>query len=414
MEAERASPHVLEQWWQNVDGLGTTIDAWMAQAWLRAAVFGHAVILLDRPMATAQTAADAPAPYLRLYTPLDLIDWLVDDAGKLLSVRLLESVPRATYDATEGSQVREITPEGWRVIERDQVGRLGDVTAEGAHDYQGELPIVVLYGKRRPLSTLIGQSILGDPAVYVDDYNLSSEIRELLRKQTFGILNIPLGTGPDAVQPDQAKAMLGESSGTINVAFTPAAAQYLSPDSANVTIYQAEREEVRRTMFRLAGLPWEGDSRDAEAADSRRIKREDLNQTLARYADEVQTAERAIAQLFFRAHFGSRWQVEWKADTPVVSYPDTFDSEVLDDLITRAQLAMGLRLGKTAGDLIKASVVEKLLPNLDETTKNAIQAEIAAMPDPEEERRERLSMMGEALKAGAARPADMSDGGGDA
>lgn len=407
-----AQAHPLDDWWADVDGLGTPMDAYMAQSWLQAAVFGHVFLLLDRPNVSAQTAADAGRLYLRRYTPLDVPDWLVDERGELTAVRLLEAVPRATFDAQVGTQIREVTPAGWRVLERHADGRMAALPkAEGAHDFAGALPIVVLYAKRRPLTPLIGQSVLGDPAVFVDDYNLSSEIRELLRKQTFSMLNVPLGTGQDAVQVDQAQAMLGESMGTANVAFTPQPAQFLSADPANVEVYQSERTEVRRTMFRLAGLPWEGDSRDAESADSRRLKREDLNQTLARYADELQTAEMAIARLWAQAEYGSAWERQWEAAQVTVAYPDTFDSEVLDDTLTRAQLAIALRLGKTATDAIKRTVVGKLLPDASPSLMAEVEQEIAAMPDPEEERQERLSMMGEALKAGAVRtPQDVEAG----
>lgn len=403
--------HPLADWWADVDGLGTPMDAWMAQTWLSAAVFGHVFILMDRDATPALTAADAGRLYLRRYTPLDVPDWLVDERGDLVAVRMLEVVPRGTFDAQVGSQVREVTPQGWRVLDRTGTGQvLTTPREEGQHDYAGALPVVVLYAKRRPLTPLIGQSVLGDPAIYADDYNLSSEVRELLRKQTFSILNIPLGTGQDAVQVSEAQAMLGESMGTANVAFTPQPAAFITADPANVEAYQAERQEVRRTMFRLAGLPWEGDSRAAESGDSRRIKREDLNQTLARYADEVQTAERALAQLWCKATYGATWEREWDQADIEVSYPETFDSEVLDDTLTRAQLALTLRLGKTATDSLKRELVGKLLPDLSPATVSAIEAEIAAMPDPEEERQERQSLMAEALKAGSARPGDLEGG----
>lgn len=418
-EGVSAHAHPLAAWWDDVDGLGTPIDTYMAQSWAVAAVFGHCFLLLDRPRVAAMTAADAPRLYLRRYTPLDCPDWLVDEAGELVAVRFLEVVPRASFDAQPGTQIREVTPTGWRVIERHADGRMAaTATAEGEHDYGGALPVVILYGKRRPMTPIIGQSILGDPAIYVDDYNLSSEVRELLRKQTFSILNIPLGTGQDAVQVDQAQAMLGESMGTANVAFTPLAAQYISADPSNVESYQAERQEVRRTMFRLAGLPWEGDSRAAESGDSRRIKREDLNQTLARYADEEQATDRRIAQLWFRATYGARWEGEWDKSQVEIGYPDTFDSEVLDDTLTRAQLALSLRLGKTATDAIKRQLVAKILPDAPADQLAQIATEIEAMPDPEDERRERLAVMGSAFRATREAPPDALDdvdtGGGDA
>ena len=400
-DEEVTEAHPLAAWWDDVDGLGTPMDAYMAQSWLAAAVFGHVFLVMDRPTTPAQTAAEAGRLYLRRYTPLDVPDWLVDEAGELTAVRLFEAVPRDTFDGQNSTQIREVTAEGWRVLERTGDGRVATKPlSEGQHDYAGALPVVVLYAKRRPLTPIVGQSVLGDPNIYQDDYNLSSEIRELLRKQTFSMLNVPLGTGPDAVQVAEAQAMLGETMGTANVAFTPEPASFISADPANVEVYQAERQEVRRTMFRLAGLPWEGDSRAAESGDSRRIKREDLNQTLARYADEVQTAERTLAQLWFRAEYGDRWTQELEAAEVEVSYPNTFDSEVLDDTITRTQLALTLRLGKTATDALKRQLVGKLLPDVPPSQMSAIEAEIAAMRDPEEERAERLAGMAQAFRAG--------------
>jgi hypothetical protein len=283
--------------------------------------------------------------------------------------------------------------------------------ASGAHDYQGALPVVVLYGTRPMLTPVVGQSVLGDPKVIIDHYNLISEHRELLRKQTFALLNVPLGTGPDAVQVTDAQAMLGQVAGTANVAFTPLAASFLSPDKANVDAYAEERERLERAMFRMAGLPWEADSRDAEAADSRRLKREDLNQTLATYADYVEQADVALAELWFRATYGSRWEAEWEDARVTIAYPDTFDSEVLDDTLTRAQLALSLRLGKTAEASVRKALVSKLLAAEREDVVQQAHADIDAMPDPEVERQDRMTAMSQAF--GKA-PADDAEDDADA
>jgi len=394
-----ATPHPLAVWWEDVDGHGTDIDTFLRTAWDAAATFGHVFLLFDRPAQTAPTAADARAPYLRLYSPLDVPDWLTDDAGMLTAVRLLEGVPRETFDGQDGTQIRDVTVDGWSVVMRQADGRLDPATqTRGTHDYAGALPVVILYGNRPMLSPVVGQSVLGDPKVIQDHYNLVSEHRELLRKQTFAMLNVPLGTGPDAVQVDQAQAMLGQVSGTANVAFTPLAASFLSPDKANVDAYAEERERLERTMFRLAGLPWEADSRAAEAADSRRIKREDLNQTLATYADYVQAADLSIAELWYRAAYGAQWQTRWEADDVTIAYPDTFDSEVIDDTLARVQLAIALRLGKTAEATLRKKVVSKLLSDEPPTVLQAADAEIDAMPDPEEVRAEQRSAMVDAFR----------------
>lgn len=389
------TPHAIEDWWLNVDGMDTPIDQWWVQAWKVAAIFGHAIIVMDRDPKPSDTYADAPPLYLRLYTPLDVPDWLVDERGALTGIAVAEAIPRATFtQSVTGTQVRHILPDGWRVVQRSSgTANAGAVVAQGAWDYQGALPVVVLYGKRRALTPVIGQSILGDPQLFIDDYNLTSEIRELLRKQTFSILNVPLGVGPDAVTVEQAQIMLGEVTGTANVAFTPEPASYLSPDTSNVTVYQDERTQLRRTMFRLAGLPWEGDSRDAESADSRRIKREDLNQTLGGYAAEIEVADEAIARLWFQATYGARWEREWEAAGVTITWPDTFDSDVLDDVIARTQAAIGLGLGKTAQKELKKQVVGALLPTATPSTLQEIAKELDAqeeMPSAVDAQRARL------------------------
>jgi len=399
-------PHPLELWWGDVDGHGTSIDAYLAKAWRVAGTFGHVFVVFDRPADQARTAADARAPFLRLYTPLDVPDWLTDESGHLTAVSLLEVLPRTSFDQSlANSQLRYLTREGWEVRQRTGAGLVAtQASASGDYDYGGALPVVVLYGQTRELTPVVGQSILGDPHIYVDDYNLSSAIRELLRKQTFSILNVPLGTGPDAVSTESAQQMLGTVTGTANVAFTPLAADYISPSAENIVAYQSEQDRVRRTMFRQAGLPYETDSRDAKSADAIRLEREDLNQTLAGYADFLEHADRQIAQLWFRATYGARGQQEWDRAQVAIAWPDTFDSEVLDDLIARVAEAISLRLGKTATDKLRLAVATKLLPEADEPTLQTIASEIEAMPDPEEERAAQRAQMIASLTGGNTPP----------
>ena len=380
------APHPITDWWENVDGLGTNLTTWLRRTWVPAAVFGQQVVLVDRPQHSATTAADVPPLFLRSYTPLDVPDWLVDDMGRLVAVALRETAPRATFTGRISTEyVREVAADGWRVrgTATPQV-----IEAQGQHDFAGAVPVVLLYTRRRALVPLVGYSLLGDPQLYVDGYNLTSEMRELLRKQTFSIINVPLGTGDQQVTPQAAQAMIGESSGSANILFTPASANILTPDNTNVTVYRSELSELVRAMFRASGLPWDADSRDAESAESRRIKREDLNQVLSLYAAELQEAEHAIAELWFRGTYGASWQREMEAAQLTVAYPTTFDAEVLDDLIARAQAAIGLDLGQTASTLLRGQVVSKLLPDLTPEQQQQIQTEIAAVAVSEAEEAE--------------------------
>lgn len=415
-EDPNADPHPYIAWCANVDGRGTPIDAYWARSWRAAAVFGHTFHVLDRAAVESATAADAGAFYVRCYQPLDVVDWLTDELGFLTAIRALEAVPRTSFaDGDTETQAREITPEGWAVFPMDKGGRSSRAALEqGLHDFQGSLPVVVLKGKARPLSVVIGQSVLGDPFLYLDDYNLTSEIRELLRKQTFSLLNVPLGvsaSGGPAFSLEEAQNMMGQSTGTGNVIFTPLSAAFLSADTTNVTVYQTEQDRLRRTMFRLAGLPWEADSRAAESAESRRIKREDINQTLALYADLIESADKQLAQLWFKGTYGERWQDEWDNAQVVIDWPDTFDSEVLDDLLNRTALALDqVSVSKTFVAEIRKTVAQKMLPNLPSEKRQEIEAEIenalSAEEQQQQQRQDRMTRMAQPPMEGEGMPMD--------
>jgi hypothetical protein len=221
-QATDAPPTPLEDWWENVDGAGTHLDDFMAAAWDIAGTFGHVHLYLDLPTKTpadegsVETAADQVMPFLRVYTPLDAWDWMVDDLGALTAIKFAEIAPRQSLDTAWRPEVRVrmVDETSWRLY--DQKGAL---VQQGEHQ-MGRLPVVTLFAKRRPMHPQIGASVLGDPKLYVDLYNLVSEIRELLRNQTFGILNVPLGAGENSMTLEDAKSMMTNSSGTENVLFS--------------------------------------------------------------------------------------------------------------------------------------------------------------------------------------------------
>ncbi len=341
-EAEgETEPSPLEDWWQDVDGCGMHVDDFVWLAWDAAATFGHVYIYMDREATEGEeTAADSKRPFLRLYTPLDVPDWVENDRGELTAVKFLEPVPRESLDVSTLSseyQVRIVDEEKWAVYDKK-----GKASKQGKHG-MGTLPVVRLFAQRRPLTPGIGQSILHDPQLFVDLYNLLSELRELLRNQTFSILNVPLGTGPDSMTVQNAKELLGASTGTEDVLFSGLAAGFISADAANVASYQVEIDRRLRHIYRLAAIQWESDSKDAEAEGSMELKREDMNQRLSAYADELEKAEYAVNRLWYRAmHGGDEGMRKFDEDEVVVNYPNTFDTTPFAVVLEQAQAAMTL------------------------------------------------------------------------
>jgi hypothetical protein len=397
---EQAEPKGIEAWWEHVDGDdGMSIDDYWSFAWDAAATFGHMFLYLDRAGQTGETAAEAAIPILRAYTPMDVADWWEDDMGRLTAVKLLEPSPRAPGDTSVKplkARVRIVDETTWKLY--DSAGKLMD---QGEHK-MGCLPIVVLYAKRRPLIPNIGQSVLYDPQLYVDLYNLDSELRELLRKQTFSILNIPLGTGPDAMDVSKAKELLNQEVSTEGVIFSGPAAQFLTADAANVAAYQEERSQLLRMIYRLAGVFFESDSKDAEAEGSLKLKREDMNQRLSNYADELEQADLKVAQLWYRAQFGDTWETRWKADGVTIQYPQTFDVTPFDVVLEQAQAAMSLGFPAEVLKAIRKRLLVKFLPDAGPKEMQGYQKAIDAAEDdvtPGEKQRAELTSMAEKDKA---------------
>lgn len=358
----------LQAWWADVDGAGTDIDDYLSQHWDVAASFGHLWLYMDRPAGVVgQTAADAPQPIIRAYTPLDAVDWTVDAQGVLTRIVFREESEEQRGKFTH----REVTQTYWAWYDEDgQLLQGGPVN--GQHMF-GELPVVPLFARRRPMYRYIGQSVLGDPKLYQDLYNLTSEIRQLLRSQTFSFINIPLGTGDQAMTVEQAKTMLGESIGAMNVIFSGLAAQILSADAENVTVYHKEYERRLRVIYRQAGVQWEADSKDSEAMGSLKLKREDMNTRLAAYADEVERADYALARLWFLAVRGIEHGQKAFDDAKLeIRYPDTFDTTPFEVVLQQAQSALALDYPQVVMNEILKAVLPKFLPDLDEETMAAL------------------------------------------
>lgn len=369
----------IEAFWANADGLGTTWDALLAQAWIPAAVFGYLFGYLDLD-------EDTDLPIVRFYTPLDVPDWLTDDRGALTSIKFLEATPREDFtriptSAAKQVRVRVIDAEGWTLTKPN-----GTTIDEGTHPF-GVLPVFVLYAKRRSITPLIGKSVLGDPQNFLDLYNLVSEVRELLRKQTFSILNIPIGKDGNVEHETQ---LIGRQSGTGNILFSTEAANYISAEGSNVQVYHEHIDRLIRTIYRLAVLPWDSDSRDAEAAESRRIKREDLNQALCKYANECKRVDEFVTDLVYRARFGAAWENWRERDALAIHWPDQFETTPLEDLLKQFSDAVAMELGETATKEAKKRAVRAALPNLSAEMLETIDGEIdAAEYVTESERRDK-------------------------
>jgi hypothetical protein len=398
-----------------VDGKGTHIDDAIPAWWDLAATFGHVVLSFELPSNeppaddTSSTAADQGWPYVRVYTPLDVLNWLTDDNGQIISIKVVEAVQATSYSELKPVtqyRVRTIDEKGWSLYDF----KSGKAIRQGAHQL-GRLPCVFLYGKRRAILSDVGQSVLGDPRLYIDVFNLTSELRELLRNQTFSFINLPLGTGPDAMGVEQAQALLGNQTGTMNVLFSGAAASVLSGDAANVTAYQEELQQTKRTIYRETGVQWESDTKDAEAEGSLTIKREEMNTRLAAYADECQQAEYGLVDCWYRWKYGAdSGPTKLDEDEVTIHYPERFSATPFDEVLQQVQAAQSVGMPALFLKELRKSLVTKFegMANLTPAMIDQIMDAIDAAPDdptPAERMQQRMEIMDKAVKMGGKPPA---------
>jgi hypothetical protein len=363
-----AYQRLVEDFWSNVDGKETHLDDWLPHAWTPAALLGHAAVVFD--WTEGETAAGA-VPYLALYDATGVVDWAVDDRGRLLEVRLLEDPPRRSVKDPLPTRLLS------RIVNATQ-SEIADGTLIRRIPHRlGRIPVALLAAQRLPQSPVIGASVVGDPRTFVDYYNLISENRELLRFVMFPILNIPIGTVP----VETVQGWLGDATGVQHAMFTPEPAQLIEPDGKSVEAFMAERQALLRTMFRLANVQWESDSRDAESAEALRLKASAMNDSLSGYADELQKFEYELLELLFRFRYGAeQWEREYDAAQIAIVYPDRFDLQSFEDLLAQAQAAMTLELGPTFTAEQKKRLVRELLPDLDATLVEQITHELDAPP----------------------------------
>jgi hypothetical protein len=248
---------------------------------------------------------------------------------------------------------------------------------QGEHN-MGTVPVLTFQGRPRATVSIVGRSLLGDPRLYKDHFNLISEKRALERDQTFSILSIQLGQD----QPlEEAKALTSDTVGTANALYSRGPAHFIAPDAAQIAHYERELEALERKIYRLVGLPWEGDTHQAETADSRRIKATELTRLLTGLADEAERIDYGIARLYFSAMDGPDQGPVHFAATPLhIEYPHEFQAQSALDEIAQLQAVLSAGLGNTANKLARQRSLPILLPDLSDEERATIQSEISTTP----------------------------------
>ena len=178
----------LEMFLEDADFEGRTWDSFMRDVNTWSTVYGHVLVLLDKPKSNANTRAEelqqTIRPYANIYTPENILDWEFKrtESGlyELQYLKLLE-IEQQAYGRPTKYYLREVTPKKIILYAVTPTDRNKIIPIEEMTNELGKVPAVFVYANRSPIRG-IGVSDVGDIAdMSMAISNEWSEAEQLIR-----------------------------------------------------------------------------------------------------------------------------------------------------------------------------------------------------------------------------------------
>jgi hypothetical protein len=353
---------------ENIDNKGGSIGEFRKSMSEMAQIYGHIFVITDSPQydGMVRTKADVLdnnlLPYFTLHHPQCIVNWALDMFGSPWWVIVRESADsnidpfNYNKDRSENVQYRLWTRQEWILFDEgyDEIGR-------GAHGL-GVVPITCVFDKQsKKVRNFLGISAIADIAFIARDvYNSCSELKQILRDQTFAFLTIQGNAGEyDELSVGTSKALL--------YPVDRQAPAYVSPPSANAEVYFSHIDRQVSKMFQLAKL--EGGS--VQAPDQSAVQQSgvskawDFNQTnssLSKKAGNLEDGETKLWQNF------ARW-LDKEFDGSI-EYPHDFDINSLNSDLDEAEKMFRISLGTEFNKEVKKSLMKKKFPRMNDDDMN--------------------------------------------
>jgi len=326
---------------ENADGAGHDIDHAMMSYQRLAMLLGTVYVIVDKPAALARTRAEEPLPYLSVRLPGQLIQYQLDEFGRFVSVVFQEQ------DVDAGMRFRRFDLYGWQLA-LDPEGR--NVIDRGEYSL-GRPPVVRLHANH-PINPADVRAVswAQDLArLNFDLYNLRSELRELLRSQTFAILALPVS------DPAERERLTDLTVSTENaLLYDPAGGGqpgFIAPPDGPVRMYMDQIAATVGDIYRVANLEFVGGVQQSGVALSFHFQ--EANAALMTLADLSERAEIEIADLVY-AWMGMKWAGN-------ISYPRDFNLTDLAQALGQALDAVSLDISPGFDAALKKRVARQIL-----------------------------------------------------
>ena len=353
----------------NADGLGSPVQRVIKRAQLLSMLFGYVLLVVDRPRGEARTGADdlALSPYVTVRRPSSVAKAEFDEFGELIHIAFLET--------RDNSRVyRHFWRDRWAITE-DVDGE--KVTEQGQYNLR-RVPVVPLYSTE-PLSAASLDAVpwgLDCAKANFDIFNALSELREILRGQTFSIFTVPVRDASEAERLKDLKISVENA-----LSYNPDGGgrpDFVAPPEGPATLYLKYLETQVSAIYSMANLEFTGGVEQSGIALA--FKFQEAQNSLSDLAILCETAEEQVARLVC-AWAGEEWDGK-------IAYPRRFQ---VTDLLNELKIAMDaltLSISPTFDKSLKKRIAREVLGNwASSETYQAIDDEIENGPGDEYEGR---------------------------
>jgi len=350
----------------NIDRQGNSIAEFRAEMAELSQLYGHIFVMSDMPrvvdgkqIRTFKDKIDNKLfPYLTLIHPQNVINWALDEFGEPYWVLIKEVVDTAIdpdkYDKSKLINVRYRlwTRTNWTIYDSDYAQ-----IDTGVHGL-GYVPISCVFDKKsKKYKNFLGISTIADIAFITRDiYNSCSELKQILRDQTFAFLaiqgsadeynDLTVGTSKALLYPEDRNKP-----------------EYISPPPANAEVYFKHIDRQISKIYQLAKLEggsgsYKGERAIEQSGVSKAWDFNETNSSLSKKAANLEDGETRIWQKY------ALW--EKKKFEGTISYPKEFSMQSLFEDLEEAEKAIKISLGNEFNKEIKKAIVKKKFPRMPE------------------------------------------------
>lgn len=349
----------MENFLKDCDLEGRSWDSFMREANLQSSIYGHCVVLVDRPEMQVGTRAEELAqdirPYVTIYTPENVLDWKFirqpNGHYELEMVKFLEEDDRMWEQSAE-FYVRtwtkdKITLEAFNTDEKQNLQLVNE-----RPNTLGKVPAVWVYANRGPIRG-IGVSDINDIAQSQRFlHSLNSEAEQLIR-----LTNHPSLVKTNSVQASAGAGAIITMPEELDGNLKPF---LLQPSGGNLQAILETMENTVKSIDRMAHL---GAIRAVETRQMSGLAMQSeymlLDAKLSEKAKNLELSEENIFRLF------GLWQGQaWDGE---IKYPTAFhikDKNIDMDIIQKAAVAQ--RDSATATPKVKTMLDNKIVELLAE------------------------------------------------